>query len=223
MKRNKSKKEIESELAELESVFASLGNRDNSCIKKAYRTLGDKIKKNDLGVEHSRMQMVVCDYLIDKGCGTVEVEYKLEDTKPPYLVLDVYGKALLETVGVEIETRVVKNLGRHIAARTLAKITGYSPNTDKFYLAGPRESRFIVPEFILNGMRPEKELRFGKKLTDRYYKRPKFELEDFLRANLDGFLVIDRDGIYPIGVQDRSIYKSCQIINSRGHSYILNQ
>ncbi len=179
--------------------------------------LMDMMTRKAITLHHFLMEALVCDYLLSNGCTEVDVEYPLgKNTKPPNLVIDVYGKSSRMTVGVEVETGHAPadalNPNTSVAARTIAKITRYSPYVNHFSLAIPPTYRPPLPSFFLDGSKNYRELMFAKGVTDQFYHNPPFDLEDFSRAKLSSIYIVDIDGRAVSEIKDRRIWQHLQMI-----------
>ncbi len=187
---------------ELSGVYKKLNDMRNATEDESNGESNGR-KPARISLTHYFMELLVCDYLISNGCAMVDVERPLGNdtkyTKSRNLVIDVYGKSSTETVGVEIETgHIPNNILKPVlsnAARTIAKVTSYSPSVDYFSLAFPPTYKPALPWFFFRSPeeRESGHLALAKRITDGFYTNPPFGPEDFLRARLDSVLIINMD------------------------------
>lgn len=184
---------------ELEEFFYCLPHHRN--LLSVYDKIKRYNKKNGISEQHCLMELLVCDYLASRGYTEIDVEYPLgKKTKPPGLVIDVYGRRGREKIGVEIETgnspiAVPLRPMNYGTARTVAKVVGYSQNVDQFSLAFPPTYRPPISGFLLKPQEERDGLKLMdiKKLTDQYFMKPPFDEEDFMNARLDSIYLINVD------------------------------
>ncbi|MFH0832797.1 MAG: hypothetical protein V1900_03705 [Candidatus Aenigmatarchaeota archaeon] len=196
-----------------ESFFGSLPNRGE--LSDIYKLLADRMDRNGLHGEHLCMQLLVSSHLLGMGCEEISVEHRFDkESNPLGLVIDVYGKSGSKSVGVEVETRDKSDFDIKVAARTIAKITRYSPMVTYFSLAVQPIYKPPVPAFFLNHSRESKELEIAKKITDTRYTSPRFMPGDFYDAKLSSLIIVDLNGgdVFNIRSGSKHISKRLNVI-----------
>lgn len=201
-------------LAKLEEFYSGLPNREY--LRKVWKKVRDMNRNNGIGIIHSMMQLLVADYVADRGCDDLYAEYVLnDDSETGRLVIDVYGVSRTRnTVGVEVETLPsytdINAPVMSATAKNILKVARYSPCVDCFSLAFLPTYRLPLPKFFINrGGGCQEGPQEIKDVLDTFYRNPPLTIEEISKGSVYSAYVVDIDKrkVNEVPVESKAIWK----------------
>jgi len=185
---------------DIDSVIAKIREKIDIENLQKILTLRNEVeemhRENRLKINHSVMEFVIADYLIETGFDT-----RLE-SKVNGILADVYAEKGLGTIIVEVETGFVPPDNAlspllYLRARIASKIVRYSNFANKFVLATPPYFILQIPACLTKPprFRTDEEIEAIKRLCDLYYSNPQVSLEEIRNARLHAIYVVDVDNV----------------------------
>jgi hypothetical protein len=185
---------------DIDSVIAKIREKIDIENLQKILTLRNEVeemhRENRLRINHSVMEFVIADYLIETGFDT-----RLE-SKVNGILADVYAEKGLGTIIVEVETGFVPPDNAlspllYLRARIASKIVRYSNFANKFVLATPPYFILQIPACLTKPprFRTDEEIEAIKRLCDLYYSNPQVSLEEIRNARLHAIYVVDVDNV----------------------------
>jgi hypothetical protein len=166
-------------------------------------------KENIVKINHSVMELVCAKYLIQKGCE-VQIEHVLNQI----LTCDLYAIKGLGNEIIEVETGFIPPEHAlapltYTSARLASKIIRYSSFAGKFTLGVP--PHYILPFPVALAKQPRnrtpREVEEVKKLCDKYYQKPRVQLEEVQNARIQEIYIIDVDRVLVQGIEPEDYLK----------------
>jgi len=153
-------------------------------------------KKGLVKINHSVMEIVIANYLLEKSYVYVDVEHPIAGD----LICDVYGIKGDGSIIVEVETGFTPPENsldpiQYLTARIASKIARYGAYAEKFSLAVPP---YYIPPIHPLLLKPPRErsadeIRSLKSLLDIYYKDPPISNGEIRNSRIHSIMIVDVD------------------------------
>ena len=184
---------------DIEFLLLKLTKDINEDAKQKLEVLKDKLirmhQENVVKINHSVMELVCAKHLVLRGYD-VDIERPVDG-----LICDLYGVKGLGSCIVEIETGFIPpshalDPADYRKSRIASKIIRYGNHSEKFALGVPPYYMLQIPDILVKPprSRTQEDLKYLKKLCDKYYKNPPVSFDEIKNARLHIIYIIDVDG-----------------------------